>query len=200
MLYFLHKTIKKRDIKANSLLILTQWTAANITSSFCIIFPIYFLLLAGSQSKNSNSTVGIIIFILLILLLLLTNIVNITISNKKDPIKRLLLSMLFGAILLLYTLISFQKLDIIFNKALEIYKIGNFEVNSIVLTKEGCDIFNAYGIITTPINDKCRADEGRIISKVGTETYLEFNHKKFPISSENILSWVPKSAIKEKNE
>lgn len=69
-----------------------------------------------------------------------------------------------------------------------------------MLTKEGCDIFKAYKINTTPINDKCLAGEGKIISKVGTETYLEFNHKKFPISSENILSWVPKSIIKEKNE
>ena len=166
---------------------------ANIVSCFCIILPIYFLLLLTAQSKENDSLLGLFIFSIFTISLIFINILNISISKKVSDFNRIIFSLLLGFILLFYTLLAFQKADIITNKTLEIYKIGNFEVEKIVLNKEGCEIFKAYSIQTVTLNDKCTANNGTIISRIGLESYLEFDNKRFPMASNNILSWIPKT-------
>ena len=166
---------------------------ANIVSCFCIILPIYFLLLLTAQSKENDSLLGLFIFSIFTISLIFINILNITISKKVSDFNRIIFSLLLGFILLFYTLLAFQKFDIITNKTLEIYKIGNFKVEKIVLNKEGCEIFKAYNIQTVTLHDKCTANNGTIISRIGLESYLEFDNKRFPMASNNILSWIPKT-------
>lgn len=192
--YKIKKNYSEVIIKNELMKIIT----ANIVSSFCIILPIYFLLILFSQSNEHNSFIGIGIFIAFVAVLIFTNIINIVISKKNNNFKRILFSMFFGFILLFYTLVAFQKFDIISKKTLELYKIGNFEIEKIFLKKEGCEIFKAFEIETTPIDDKCIAYNGKILSRIGTETYLEFENKKFPLSSSYIVSWIPK--VEAKNE
>ncbi|WOE40503.1 hypothetical protein [Acinetobacter chinensis] len=190
--------IFNEEVKAESELL--KLFLANTVSSFCMIFPIYFLLLLTSQSKESDSWIGLFIFSVFVIFLIFINIINITISNEFNNFKRIIFSILFGFIILFYTLIAFQKFDIITNKTFEIYKLGNFEVEKIILNKDGCEIFKAYEIPITTFGDKCTAIDGKIISRIGTESYLEFKDKKFPLSSNYVLSWIPKTKVKnEKN-
>lgn len=177
------------DIKT-FLLEFLKFQIANIASSFMLIFTVYlvFLLaLTNDESKELTNTIFAIVFIGIIIFI---NTINISISKKVNAKKRILISLTLGFSFLFFLLLSFDKANLIPLKIMEILKVGNFTTDKILVKKEGCKILESYNIIEENSNKEiCSIQSVKILSRIGTETYLELNNQKISIPSEYISSW-----------
>jgi hypothetical protein len=199
LLYFLYisycyKHINKLNLDfKNFFSELLKLQIANIVSSFTLIFPIYLIFLLALTNNKSEELTNTIFTIILIGIIIFFNTVNITLSKKINAKSRIIISLTLGFSFLFFLLITFNKTTLIPLKIMEILKVGNFTPAETLFKKEGCDILRSYNITLDKDKDKdkeiCSVQNIKILSRIGTESYLELNNQKISIPSDYITSW-----------
>lgn len=76
-------------------------------------------------------------------------------------------------------------------KAMALYKLGALKNVSLPLTHEGCKTLALMGEIEAPEKGGCLLEDVNVLSKLGTEHYVELSGRRFPIKSEQVLTWAP---------
>jgi hypothetical protein len=86
-------------------------------------------------------------------------------------------------------------------KVMELYKFGNIQTTKLVLKKEACKTLGALDVEIIPHGtDICVANDILILSRLGKETYLQYNTEghtiKFTVISDEIASWAVSETVK----
>ncbi len=85
-------------------------------------------------------------------------------------------------------------------KAMALYKFGALKNVSLPLTHEGCTTLALLDEIEAPEKGGCLLESVNVLSKLGTEHYVELDGRRFPIKSEQVLTWAPERETDENSD
>ena len=85
---------------------------------------------------------------------------------------------------------SFEIFHRIPERVMEIYKFGAIEDASIVLKEDGCKTVKNYGLIKDSWKGgQCFLENAKILSRLGSDMYLEKDDLRITINNSQVMSW-----------
>lgn len=170
---------------------------ASILSAFISLLT--FMVLIPFFQKIPDATKLIDVISIVVMLCLLTLVANVIVSVLS---KKLITKVMVSCALVVAILMVSQSHSMISAAVMKIYKLGHFTVKTIALNESGCYVLQSFGVknITSDaaFPDYCSADNVKVLSRLGKESYLDMEGKQFPMNNDFILSWVVESSFQEK--
>ncbi|MGP9571489.1 hypothetical protein ACT3RL_11210, partial [Halomonas sp. AOP5-CZ2-32] len=134
---------------------------ATVISSSFIFTPLYFVFKLSIEEFDKISYLSLFYGLLATIFIVFINMISATPQgNAKPYVKEFLL----GAMALLMILMIFGKFDRIPYNVMKIYKFGNIQASGLVLSKNGCELYESLGLETSSTDyDICIAKDVLIL-------------------------------------
>ena len=125
--------------------------------------------------------------------------INLIISSLSRSFNNLIIASILGFIGAFFLIVNFDIWERVPQSIVSRLKIGNINTSSIVLRSEGCEALKLSGWKTQPEdNNLCVIYNVKILSKLGTEMYLEKGNARLAIDTTQVVTWQLKSTTTTK--
>lgn len=166
---------------------------ANVVSAILLFLPLSLVYKLSVQQDHYLDFPSWFAAFLAAIFIVFTNVASAAPQEKASPILK---NLILGSVALFVVLWVFGKFDRIPVSVMSIYKFGNIEADELVLSEEGCELFQSLDInVSITDYNACIVDDVLILSRLGREAYLEVDQNdsevlKLTLASSSIISWV----------
>lgn len=162
-------------------------TFTYLCCSVLMLLPMYTLITLSSSevelSKGSPVLIGIIVAAF-------TLFANVVATAKPKNSNGLIYFPFLGGLTLVVVLSSFEVFHRVPERVMEIYNFGAIKTKAIVFNKDGCKALERHGFtFNIQDNELCVINNAKILSRLGTDMYLEIDSLRLTIENKNVLSW-----------
>lgn len=167
------------------------WLTIVMSAAFLALPLILVFMMAGSGSGNDLVEP----WFSALLLSTLVVMANVFAVAKPKSINSVLWYAGIGFGVLIIVLIHFERFSVVASRPLQLFKFGNIEGASLVLSKDGCVAAQTMGLIKKEnITEVCVLPAVKILSRLGSEFYLEGQRIdgasiRFSIPSALVMTW-----------
>ena len=155
--------------------------------SMLAFLPIYLVVTLSSSnivtSKGSPAYIGVVVAFFIAF-------VNVLTTVKPRNINGLAYYFGLGVVALYIVLASFEVFHRIPERVMEIYKFGSINTKSIIFKSGACETLILHGLLAkNESKSQCVLENVKILSRLGSDMYLESKGLKITIKNSEVLSW-----------
>lgn len=164
---------------------------AGLLSAFFAFFPFWLIYVLGFSSENYNEPDR---WFVVIVVGMIVALINLAAVAKPENVKSIIWYSGLGALALFITITRLGQYHVIPSRVIQLYKFGNIQSADIVVSDKSCRALEALDIEPQTSGQVCRLYEVTILSRLGSEFYIEADRHerrslRVAIPSEDVVAW-----------